>query len=233
MNTRTDARSAADQGSPSRTRRPQTAPRAIRRHRRRSRLLPESPGNLGLAWRAAICGLLHAYGSRAKHLATCSLRITWHFYDTVEPATFVISFGSMFCSLVVFGCGVWAADARGELLAAKRSAACRDRRSSGQQLLRASLVERLNFDASCSGFSHDPRSTGNICCWVLYFFECSIFGSRFPRGRRNRCRAVGVSWRTIGSREFTPQWSCGSRERGSIVTGSREQIRLDTGCRSR
>ncbi len=55
------------------------------------------------------------------------------------------------------------------------------------------------------------RLAGNICSWVLYFFGCSIFGSRFRRVRRSGCRAAGVSWRTTGSPEFTPRWDCGSR----------------------
>ena len=45
-----------------------------------------------------------------------------------------------------------------------------------------------------------PRSTGNICCWVLYFFERLISGSRFRRGRRNRCRAAGHHGRRLDGR---------------------------------
>ena len=65
-----------------------------------------------------------------------------------------------------------------------------------------------------------PPPTGNICCWVLYFFECLIFGSRFRRGRRNRCRAVGESWRMIGPRQFTRGSDCGSRARRGFEIGT-------------
>ena len=59
-------------------------------------------------------------------------------------------------------------------------------------------------------------STGNICCWALYFFVSSIFGSRSPRGKPNRSPAAWESWRMIGSREFTRRWACGSRGRSGF-----------------
>ena len=71
--------------------------------------------------------------------------------------------------------------------------------------------------------SDHPPLTGNICCWVLYFFVCSIFGSRFRRGRRNRCRAAGESWRMIGSQEFTRRSDCGSRERRAFDSNAPEE----------
>ena len=66
--------------------------------------------------------------------------------------------------------------------------------------------------ASAWGFP----STGNIYSWALYFFVCSIFGSRSPRGKPNRSPAAWESWRMIGSREFTRRWACGSRERSGF-----------------
>src|SRR6202035_371470 len=60
-----------------------------------------------------------------------------------------------------------------------------------------------------------PCLTGNICCWVLYFFVYSIFGSRFPRGKLDHCPAAGVSWLTTGLRRFMPVSLCGSQERSA------------------
>src|SRR5579862_1164690 len=41
-------------------------------------------------------------------------------------------------------------------------------------------------------------STGNICCWALYFFAYSISPSRFLLVRRKICQADGESWRMTG-----------------------------------
>ena len=54
--------------------------------------------------------------------------------------------------------------------------------------------------------------TGNICCWALYFFVSSIFGSHFRRGKPNPSPAAWESWPTTGLREFTRRWDFGLRE---------------------
>ena len=62
----------------------------------------------------------------------------------------------------------------------------------------------VNLPISGSGHCRaHSRSTGNICCWALYFFVSSIFGSHFPRGKPNLCPAAWASWRMIGSPAFT------------------------------
>ncbi len=74
---------------------------------------------------------------------------------------------------------------------------------SGQHLtllLGGGLLGLLNWKLLLAG----------CCSRVLYFFAYSIFGSRFPYGRRSHCPAAGGSWPTTGWPPFTPRWDSGS-----------------------
>ena len=62
--------------------------------------------------------------------------------------------------------------------------------------------------------------TGNICCWALYFFVYSIFGSRFQPVKPNPSPADLELWPMIGSPESTPRWGSGSRERLGFRCGT-------------
>ncbi len=199
----------------------QAALRAFYRDSLRARLHPESSGDLGLArWPGAcdtsLVGFCFSAGLFQRHApawncfsfraTATSIRFSalrfgslrsWHssasglpakrqlFWSQKDPQRVVIDEVSGQHLTLLLGCGmpIW------------------------WRLSRPGLIRSWDTSRSI------PPSTGNICCWVLYFFECLTSGSLFQRGKRSRCRAAGASWRTIGSPGFTRGSDCGSRAR--------------------
>ena len=83
---------------------------------------------------------------------------------------------------------------------------------SGQFFLIVSYSPLSGAPAILASVNHpSPWSppTGNICCWVLYFFAYSISGSLSQCGKPSRFPADGVSCQTTGSPGFTPAFAFG------------------------
>ena len=136
--------------------------------------------DMGLARRAILYWVMSGYFSRPARLFPCDIASRAHVADRGQRSSPVA---------VAARRRVESRGSRREIFMERKI-----RNSS------SSTKSRGSFSPICFALA---RSTGNIYCWVLYFFVCSIFGSHFPRGKPNRFPAAWESWRTIGSPEFT------------------------------
>ena len=156
--------------------------------------LPKAPGTFGSLGGVALT-LLYWFS-----IFPASTRSTSTYHDVylvILPQGFTMLF-----ALLIAGVGVFVASRTANYLGTKDPQIVVIDEVSGQPSHTSGLARRL--------------PTGNICCWALYFFVSSIFGSRSPRGKPNRSPAAWESWRMIGSREFTQRWACGSRGRSGF-----------------
>ena len=204
-----------------------TALRDFHRHRRRSRLLPQSPGHVRLAsgsryWLRSPWW----FAGRARDMLTQVI-------GALLPVEMLIGISSIlscnfksWISLICRPVGCLGATPCGELLAGKKipQRVVIDE-VSGQHL---TLLFGMR-QCRCGG---KPRTSVWPTSWSIGFVstqirpQLEIFAGGFytfsvvrhleavlRRGRRKRCRAVGASWRMIGSREFTRELACGWRVR--------------------